>query len=91
MRMRGFCVPAVLAAGGLMMSLSAVAADQTQPGAGNARAEQIGGAGQHAAERRSAPQRPQQRPRDNMPLHFAGSFPNPFDARIAPDALQRQI
>jgi len=42
MRMRGFRVPAVLAAGGLMMSLAAVAADQTQVGAGNARAEQIG-------------------------------------------------
>jgi hypothetical protein len=42
MRMRGFRVPTALVAGGLMMSLNAVAADQTQIGAGNARAEQIG-------------------------------------------------
>ena len=42
MRMRGFRVPAVLVAGGLMMSLTAVAADQTQVGAGNTRAGQIG-------------------------------------------------
>jgi len=40
--MRGFRVPAVLVAGGLAVSLGAVAADQTQIGAGNARAEQIG-------------------------------------------------
>jgi hypothetical protein len=40
--MRGFRVPAVLVAGGLVMSLNAVAADQTQLGVGNARAEQIG-------------------------------------------------
>ncbi len=43
MCMRTFCVSTVLAAGGLLMSLNAVAADQTQVGAGNARAEQIGG------------------------------------------------
>src|ERR1700748_2836738 len=42
MRMRGFRVPAVLVAGGVLMSLNAVAADQTQIGGGNARAEQIG-------------------------------------------------
>jgi len=40
--MRGFRIPAVLVTGGLVLSLSAVAADQTQIGAGNARAEQIG-------------------------------------------------
>jgi hypothetical protein len=40
--MRDFRVPAALVAGGLMLSLAAVAADQTQIGAGNARAEQIG-------------------------------------------------
>ena len=42
MRMRSFRVPAALVAGGLMVSLTAVAADQTRIGAGNARAEQIG-------------------------------------------------
>ena len=42
MRMRGFRASTVLVAGGLMMSLNAVAADQTQVGAGNTRAEQIG-------------------------------------------------
>ena len=42
MRMRGFRVPAVLMAGGVLMSLNAVAADQTQIGGGNVRAEQIG-------------------------------------------------
>ena len=42
MLMRGFRVPAVLVAGGMLMSLNAVAADQTQIGDGNARAEQIG-------------------------------------------------
>src|SRR3569833_1477350 len=42
MRMRAFRVPAVLVAGGVLMSLNAVAADQTQIGGGNARAEQIG-------------------------------------------------
>src|SRR2546423_14816254 len=35
-------VPAVLVAGVVLMSLNAVAADQTQTGGGNARAEQIG-------------------------------------------------
>lgn len=46
MRQRMFRVPVVLAAGGLLMSLNAgataVAADQTQIGAGNTRADQIG-------------------------------------------------
>jgi hypothetical protein len=42
MRMREFRVPAVLVAGGMLMSLAAVAADQTQIGGGNVRAEQIG-------------------------------------------------
>jgi hypothetical protein len=42
MRMRGFLVPTVFMAGGLLMAAGAVAADQTQIGAGNARAEQIG-------------------------------------------------
>ncbi|HEY2403971.1 MAG TPA: hypothetical protein VGI23_26700, partial [Steroidobacteraceae bacterium] len=42
MRMRRFRVPAVLVAGGMLMSLTAVAADQTQIGGGNVRAEQIG-------------------------------------------------
>ena len=44
MRMRGFRVPAVLVAGGVLMSLNAAAADQTQIGGGNTRAEQIGSA-----------------------------------------------
>jgi hypothetical protein len=42
-RARRFRVPIVLVASGLVSSLNAVAADQTQVGAGNARAEQIGG------------------------------------------------
>ena len=42
MRMRAYRVSTVLAAGGLMMSLNAMAADQTQIGAGNGRAEVIG-------------------------------------------------
>ena len=41
--MRRVRVPTVLAACGLIISLNAAAADQTQIGAGNARAEQIGG------------------------------------------------
>jgi hypothetical protein len=40
--MRLFRVPTALVAGGLLLSLNAVAADQTQMGGGNARAEQIG-------------------------------------------------
>src|SRR2546430_13137257 len=39
----------------------------------------------------SAAQRPQQRARDDVPLHLAGALPDAFDARIAPDALQRQL
>ena len=42
MRMRKTCVPTLIVAGGLIMSFNATAADQTQVGAGNARAEQIG-------------------------------------------------
>src|SRR3569833_1684147 len=42
MRMRGFRVPAELVAGGMLMSLTVVAADQTQIGGGNVRAAQIG-------------------------------------------------
>src|SRR3989440_2061547 len=36
-------------------------------------------------------QRPQQSARDDVPLHLAGALPDAFDARIAPDALQRQL
>src|SRR2546430_11771618 len=38
----------------------------------------------------SAAQRPQQRARDDVPLHLAGALPDAFDARIAPDALDRK-
>jgi len=34
---------------------------------------------------------PQQRARNDVPLHLARAVPDALDARIAPDALQRQL
>ena len=38
-----------------------------------------------------AAQRPQQRARDDVTLHLAGAVPDALDARVAPDALERQL
>src|SRR5436190_6378298 len=39
----------------------------------------------------SRSQRPQHRPADDVPLDLRGPVPDPLDARIAPDPLQRQL